>query len=173
VLLRSRVGKGSVFAVTVARGHLDEQTLLESSPPRVTGHFDLRGRLVLLVHGRFAVRQELTELLGAWSCEVVAAGSLTEMLGLLGALPRPPDLIMAEHDDADSGAAVVDLLRNDFNFEVPALLVGTADPAGAPIDVRGVLPILYRPCNAGRLRTLISNLLHPPRIEPVQARRAS
>jgi signal transduction histidine kinase/CheY-like chemotaxis protein len=172
VLLRSRVGKGSVFAVTVARGHLDEQTLLET--PRVPGHFDLRGRLVLLVHGRIAVRQELTDLLQAWSCEVVAAGSLTEMMALLGGLPRPPDLIMAEHDDADdSGAAVVELLRNEFNFEVPALLVGTAGPAGAPVDVRGALPILYRPCNAGRLRTLISNLLHPPQVEPVPARRAS
>jgi signal transduction histidine kinase/CheY-like chemotaxis protein len=174
VLLRSRVGKGSVFAVTVARGHLDEQALLESSAPPVAGHFDLRGRLVLIVHGRFAVRQELAELLGAWSCEVVAASSLTEMLGLLGGLPRSPDLIMAEHDDdGDSGAAVVDLLRNEFNFEVPALLVGTADQAGAPVDVRGALPILYRPCNAGRLRTLISNLLHPPQVEPAQARRAS
>jgi two-component system, sensor histidine kinase len=174
VLLRSRVGKGSVFAVTVFRGRLDERTLLESSR-RTTGHFDLHGRLSLLVHGRFAVRQELTELLRGWSCEVVAAGSLTEMLGLLGGLPRPPDLIMAEHDDNDdSGAAVVDLLRNEFNFEVPALLVGTAGPTGAPGDARGALPILYRPCNAGRLRTLICNLLHPPQVEPeVQARRAS
>jgi len=173
VLLRSRVGKGSVFAVTVAKGHLDEQILLESAR-REVGHFDLRGRLVLLVHGRFAVRQELTELLRAWSCEVVAAGSLTEMMGLLGGLPRPPDLLMVEHDDADdSGAAVVDLLRNEFNFEVPALLVGAAGPAGAPVDARGALPILYRPCNAGRLRTLISNLLHPPRAEPVPARRVS
>lgn len=174
VLLRSRVGRGSVFAVSVARGHLDEQTLLEPAR-RIAAHFDLRGRLVLLIQGELAVREELTELLRGWSCEVVGAGSLSEMLGMLGGLPRAPDMIMAEHDPhSDSGTAVVELLRNEFNFEVPALLIGSTGPAGAPADARGALPVLYRPCNAGRLRTLINNLLHVRApASPVQARRAS
>jgi CheY-like chemotaxis protein len=158
----------------VARGHLDERTLLEPAR-RIASHFDLRGRLVLLIQGELAVRQELTELLRGWSCEVVGAGSLSELLGMLGGLPRAPDLIMAEHDPhSDSGTAVVELLRNEFNFEVPALLIGASAPAGVPADARGALPVLYRPFNAGRLRTLISNLLqaHAP-AAPVQARRAS
>lgn len=173
VLLRSRVGKGSVFAVSVARGHMG--AILEPAR-RITGHFDLKGRLVLLVHGKPVVQEEISELLRSWSCEVVAAGSLTQMMGMLGGLPRAPDLIISEHEaHSDSGTAVVELLRNEFNFEVPALLVGlTAESAGAGADARGGVPILYWPCNAGRLRTLISNLLHVrPAAAPVQARRAS
>jgi hypothetical protein len=49
------------------------------------------------------------------------------------------------------------MLRNEFNVEVPAVLVaaGTA----AAVEANG-LPILRRPFNAGRLRTLANNLLH-------------
>lgn len=173
VWLRSRVGKGSVFAVTVARGH--REAILEPVR-RIAGHFDLKGRLVLLIQDKPVVREELTDLLRSWSCEVVAAGSLTEMMGMVGGLPRAPDLVISERDaHGDSGAAGVELLRNEFNFEVPALLVGlTAESAGSSGDARGGLPVLYWPCNAGRLRTLVSNLLHvDSAAAPVQARRAS
>jgi two-component system, sensor histidine kinase len=174
VLLRSRVGKGSVFAVSVARGQME--AIAEPAPRRIPGHFDLRGRLVLLIQGKPVVREELTELLRSWSCEVVAAGSRAEMMGMLGGLPRAPDLIVSEHDArGDSGPASVELLRNEFNFEVPALLVGlAAESAGASGEARGGLPILHWPCNAGRVRTLVSNLIHVhPAAVPVQARRAS
>jgi two-component system, sensor histidine kinase len=173
VWLRSRVGKGSVFAVTAARGH--REAILEPVR-RIPGHFDLKGRLVLLIQEKPVVREELTDLLRSWSCEVVAAGSLTEMMGMVGGLPRAPDLVISERDaHGDSGAAGVELLRNEFNFEVPALLVGlTAESAGSSGDARGGLPVLSWPCNAGRLRTLVSNLLHVDSdAAPVPARRAS
>lgn len=173
VLLRSRVGKGSVFAVSVARGQMEA---IPEPARRIAGHFDLRGRLLLLIQGKPVVQEELTELLRSWNCEVVAAASLTQMTAMLRELPRAPDLIIAEHEaHGDSGVAGVELLRNEFNFEVPALLVGlTAESAGASADTRGGLPILYWPCNAGRLRTLVSNLLHVrPAAASVQARRAS
>jgi two-component system, sensor histidine kinase len=172
VLLRSRVGKGSVFAVKVKRGHLEEQMLPEPAP-RIA-HFDLRGRLVLLIQDELAMRQELTELLRGWSCEVVAAATVSEMMGLLGGLPQAPDLIIAEDDEGgEHGAAVVELLRNEFNFEVPALLVG-ASGTGASAQVQGpsALPVLYRPCSAGRLRSLINYLLQAHAAQPVQTRRA-
>jgi len=58
---------------------------------------------------------------------------------------------------------------------VSCLLIGlTAESAGGSAEARGGLPILHWPCNAGRLRTLISNLLHVrPAAAPVPARRAS
>ncbi|HEY6924653.1 MAG TPA: hypothetical protein VI653_14365, partial [Steroidobacteraceae bacterium] len=157
----------------VARGQMMEATVEPAR--RLAGHFDLRGRLVLLVHGKPAVQEELTQLLRSWSCEVVAASSPAQMAGMLGELPRAPDLIICEHDPhGDSGTGVVELLRNEFNFEVPALLVALgAEPAGSG-DARVGLPVLHWPCNAGRLRTLVSNLLHGrSAAAPVQARRAS
>jgi hypothetical protein len=65
---------------------------------------------------------------------------------------------------------VVELLRNEFNAEVPALLVSTAAGASVATEGLGGLPVLYRPFHPGRLRTLINNLLHAP---VTRARRAS
>jgi signal transduction histidine kinase len=159
VRLRSQLGKGSVFAVTVPRAHLDAEAILERSRESPT-RLDLKGRLVLLVHHDTDARAELRKLLTSWNCEVIAAGSAAELVELFGALRRPPDLIIVEHPlhEANS-AAVVEMLRNEFNVEVPALLVG-AGPAVA-VDADG-LPVLYRPFSPGRLRTLINNLLHTP-----------
>lgn len=156
VQLRSVVGKGSVFAVTVPRAYANAATILERAR-EMTLRLDLKGRLALLIHSDLAVGEELQKLLRSWSCEVIGAGSGVEMMGLLGALRRPPDLIVAEYAaGGESGRTVVETLRNEFNVEVPAVLVGAGPPV--PVEADG-LPILHRPFNAGRLRTLVNNLL--------------
>jgi two-component system, sensor histidine kinase len=169
VQLRSKVGKGSVFSVLVARADHDDQSILDSGY-EIAARFDLKGRLALLIQDDLAGREELRGLLGSWNCEVVAAGSYAEMVRQLPQLERPPDLIIADSPvRGESGTAAVEMLRNEFNVEVPAFLVGAVEPATAA-DTREALPVLYRPLNAGRLRTLINNLLHAP---PERARRAS
>ena len=171
VELRSRVGKGSVFAVTVPRGQLDDHAILD---PRaeITAHFDLGGRLVLVVQSNLADRESVRELLTTWNCEVLAAASGPEMRASLGALSRPPDLIIADEPGAgDSGGTVVEMLRNEFNADVPALLVSVTVGPGMPGAVRDGLPVLHKPFRPGQLRTLINNVLHAP-VEQAQ-RRAS
>jgi len=167
VELRSTVGKGSVFAVTVARGHHDEYALLDPLA-EITACFDLNGRLALLVQSDLAGREALKELLTSWNCEVLTAASGAEMLASLGGLRRLPDLIIADDPPpGENGTAVVEMLRNEFNVEVPALLVSAT---AGPVEERDGLPVLHRPFHAGRLRTLINNLLHAP---VARARRAS
>jgi two-component system, sensor histidine kinase len=167
VELRSTVGKGSVFAVTVARGHHDDYALLDPLA-EITACFDLNGRLALLVQSDLTGREALKELLTSWNCEVLTAASGAEMLASLGGLRRPPDLIIADGPaPGENGTAVVEMLRNEFNVEVPALLVSAT---AGPVEERDGLPVLHRPFHAGRLRTLINNLLHAP---VARARRAS
>lgn len=167
VELRSTVGKGSVFAVSVARGHHDDYTLLDPLA-EITACFDLNGRLALLVQSDPAGREALKELLTGWNCEVLTAASGAEMLASLGGLRRLPDLIIADGPaPGENGTAVVEMLRNEFNVEVPAVLVSAT--AGS-VEERDGLPVLHRPFHAGRLRTLINNLLHAP---VARARRAS
>lgn len=171
VELRSQVGRGSLFAVTVPRARPDERVLLEEAEPPITAHFDLGGRLVLVVQSDPATRETLRKLLTAWNGEVLSAASGTEMLSKLSHLQRPADLLVVEGaPSGDSGAALVELLRNEFNAEVPALLVSAASAPGVAGQDASGLMVLSRPFHAGRLRTLINNLLHAP-VE--QARRAS
>jgi CheY-like chemotaxis protein/anti-sigma regulatory factor (Ser/Thr protein kinase) len=167
VELRSTVGKGSVFAVSVARGQHDNYSLLDPLA-EITACFDLNGRLALLVQSELAGREALKELLTSWNCEVLTAASGAEMLANLGGLRRLPDLIIADGPTpGEGGTAVVEMLRNEFNIEVPALLVSAT---AGPVEERDGLPVLHRPFHAGRLRTLINNLLHAP---VARARRAS
>jgi signal transduction histidine kinase len=171
VELRSRVGKGSVFSVTVPRGQLDDQAILD---PRaeLTAHFELGGRLALVVLSDLADRNSIVERLTAWNCEVIAAASGAAMLASLGALRRPPDLIIAdEPGSGESGSAVVEMLRNEFNADVPALLVSVTMGPGPPGAAGGGLHVLHKPYRPGQLRTLINNVLHAP-VEQAQ-RRAS
>jgi two-component system, sensor histidine kinase len=167
VRLRSRVGRGSMFSVSVLRGHPDERVLLEDPMAEISAHFDLSGRLALVVQSDPVSRETVRKLLAGWNCEVLTAASGAEMLHNLKALKRSPDLIVADGPaPAEAGSAAVELLRNEFNTEVPALLVSVA---GGTEDLGG-LPVLRRPFHAGRLRTLVNNLLHAP-VE--RARRAS
>jgi CheY-like chemotaxis protein len=163
VELRSQVGKGSMFALLVPRAQHDEQALLDSREG-LTAHFDLGGRLVLVVAGNPADRNSITERLAAWNCDVLGAPSGAEMLASLGALGRPPDLIIVDEPD---GQAVVEMLRNEFNADVPALLLSGGQPPGAHEG----LHVLHKPFRPGQLRTLINNVLHAP-VEQAQ-RRAS
>jgi signal transduction histidine kinase len=169
VRLSSTVGKGSLFAVSVPRARLDAEAILERAREK-PARFDLTGRLAFLVYDELAGREELRKSLESWNCEVIAAGSAAELMDLFGAIRRPPDLIVAEHPArGENTTAVVEMLRNEFNVEVPAMLVGVG-PALA-VDC-GELPVLYRPFNAGRLRTLVNNLLHAPPPTAPAARRA-
>jgi two-component system, sensor histidine kinase len=161
VELRSSVGKGSMFAITVPLGSQADCVPIESSPD-TAGVFDLSGALVLVIDDEGAVQEGMAALLRKWKCEVLTAGSGQEMLEQLVAVQRLPDLIVSDFRlrGAENGIEVVELLRNEFNVDIPALLV-TGDTA--PDRLRDAeasgLPILHKPLNPARLRTLIANLL--------------
>jgi CheY-like chemotaxis protein len=104
----------------------------------------------------------MAALLRKWKCDVLTAGSGAEMMGKLVAVDRLPDLIVSDYRlrGTENGIQVVEMLRNEFNVDIPALLV-TGDTA--PDRLRDAeasgLPILHKPLNPARLRTLIANLL--------------
>jgi len=161
VELRSTVGKGSMFAITVPLGAREDYVPTESSP-EAAGVFDLSGALVLVIDDEGAVQEGMAALLRKWQCEVLTAGSGKEMLQQLVTVQRLPDLIICDYRlrAGENGIEVVEMLRNEFNVDIPALLV-TGDTA--PDRLRDAeasgLPILHKPLNPARLRTLIANLL--------------
>ena len=86
--------------------------------------------------------------------------------GQAGDGERVPSLIISDYRPrapATLGAgqtlAVIDMLRGEFNTEIPAVLL-TGD-TGAEVRYQEVagLPVLQKPLNPARLRTLLANLL--------------
>jgi two-component system, sensor histidine kinase len=157
--LRSQPGKGSVFAVRVPRGRAEEFV------PAETGHVmvdrDVADSLILVIDDEADVRDSMHALLGKWRCEVVTAASSTQMLEKLVAIERLPDLIVSDYRLAgnETGIEVVARLREEFNAQVPALLI-TGDTGPEPLRnaEESGLHILHKPLNPSRLRALIANL---------------
>jgi signal transduction histidine kinase/CheY-like chemotaxis protein len=161
VELRSEVGRGSVFSVTVPRG-VQKDCVPIDAPPETTTAFDLAHALVLVVDDEAAVQDGMAAVLRRWGCDVLTSGSGEEMLAKLVGVRKSPDVIVSDYRlrGAENGIQVVEMLRSEFNAEIPALLV-TGDTA--PDRLRDAeasgLPILHKPVNPARLRTLIANLL--------------
>jgi CheY-like chemotaxis protein len=164
VRLRSIPGKGSVFCVSVPRGR--EQDVIANTAVEHTTAFDLTGVLILVIDSEPAVLQAMETLLGKWNCDVIAASSGEEMKDKLALVHRVPSLIISDYRPrapATLGAgptlAVIDMLRGEFNTEIPAvLLTGDTERPTRDQEVAG-LPVLHKPLNPARLRTLIANLL--------------
>jgi len=109
-----------------------------------------------------AVQEGMAALLRRWKCDVLTAGSGAEMMSKLVAVQRLPDLIVSDYRlrDNENGIQVVETLRSEFNVDIPALLVtGDTGPDRLRDAEASGLPILHKPLNPARLRTLIANLL--------------
>jgi signal transduction histidine kinase len=162
VRLRSRLGRGSIFSVSVPLGNIWHSDSGDSEISETVGG-EFVGTPVLLVEDDDILRQTMTQLLQRWGIEVHAAVDEAEALKLAetGLTVR---LIVADYNlKSRTGVDVVRGLRAVFGAETPAMIV-TAD--AEPRVLEGVreagLPVLIKPVSPPRLRVLMHNLLFEP-----------
>jgi CheY-like chemotaxis protein/anti-sigma regulatory factor (Ser/Thr protein kinase) len=162
VRLRSRVGQGSIFSVTVPLGNVWHSEGGEADiSETVAGEFV--GTPVLLVEDDDILRRSMTQLLQRWGITVHAAADEAEALRLAdeGVSVK---LIVADFNlKSRTGVEVVRGLRAVFGAETPAMIV-TADAEPRVLeDIRAAsLPVLIKPVSPPRLRVLMHNLLFEP-----------
>ncbi|TWA59772.1 PAS domain S-box-containing protein [Azospirillum brasilense] len=125
VTLRSRVGAGSVFSVTVPYAHKPEAGAV--AVPVANREPQLKGRTVLLVEDDEQVRRSMTMMLKRWGLRVVAVSSAGELAAALPSLRRP-HVVLTDYrlPGGDSGRSVVELVRQ--RWPVPGIII-TADTA--------------------------------------------
>ncbi len=171
VTLRSEVGRGSVFAITVPRADADAVPQPAAAPAPSFTATSLEGCFILCVDNEAGVREAMLTLLGGWSSNVAAVDSLEAARQAAAQMGRGPDIILADlhlgdgmedRVDGQDGLEVIARLRQDWGRAIPAVLI-TADRAQ---DLRrrcqtAGVDLLHKPVRPAALRALISQRWRP------------
>lgn len=156
--IQSRVGKGSVFKLSVALAAGGPAVIEPSPESSLAAHPSL---FILVVDDEIAIQRAMDTLLTGWGHQVVTAGSCTEMLDRATAFTTAPDLIISDYRlrSDENGIDTVERLRSEFNSDIPAILI-TGDTA--PDRIREAMAsdcfLMHKPVSNSRLRAAIVNL---------------
>ncbi len=159
VELKSAPGRGSCFAVRVARGDAPDAVALEAPERRDL----LAGAAVLVVDDEAAVRAGMQALLSGWGCDTRTFESLAA--ASVGCVGWRPQIIFADYRlrGGDNGVDALNSLRARHDPPPPGVIV-TGDNAAE--EVKSVAAsgyhVLYKPVAPAKLRALMQGLLSPP-----------
>ncbi|MCU0804476.1 MAG: hybrid sensor histidine kinase/response regulator [Burkholderiales bacterium] len=163
--VKSRPGRGSMFAVSVAPGGAAPRR----EGPAAHAPAPLLGRrLIALIDDDVVVRDAMVTLLAEQGLDVTAAASLEEARRALAERRRAPDLVIADMRLA-AGATGVDAvrtLRARYGADLPALLVtGETTRDRVAEAVASGIPILQKPVAPAHLLAEIDRLARAPAVK--------
>jgi CheY-like chemotaxis protein len=151
IRLRSRVGRGSVFAIELPQGYLTPTVAVHGEATTAGKKF----RIALLDDNPRVLLALSTWLEGAGH-RVVAAATLVELLDLLRT--GRPDILISDHrlPDGHTGFDAIEAARSLWGGDLPALIL-TGDTA--PGLIRSMsspgIPVLYKPIRTDVLQAAI------------------
>lgn len=165
--VRSRVGKGSVFAITVPTARAAAQPVTQTPDY----YDDMAGALVVVVDDDEAIRIGMGEILQSWGCSTVLADSADNALQRLADSDRVPDLIVADYRlrEGRTGVQGIERINAQVGRDIPAIIVtGDIAPERLREAKASGYRLLHKPVSAANLRSLASYL-----IQKAQARARS
>jgi two-component system, sensor histidine kinase len=159
--LRSVPGKGTCFCIDVplatAPAEAPALTAAGALVPAAQG-----SGLILVVDDEVAIQIAMKSLLQSWGYSVIAAGSFAEMMDRIAANTMVPRLIVCDYRlrENETGSAVIERLRNEYNDEIPGMLItgDTAPDRLKEAQASGYL-LLHKPVPNDRLREAIEELV--------------
>ena len=166
--LRSRPGRGSVFAVIIPRVKATDIT--EVREPEQLDTLD--GMKVALLEDDALVRDGMQRLLNAWGCTVVAATHVDALLNAFSRERFRPDILLCDlnlKEVLDGISAVADVRRTLSHPKLPAaFLSGDSSPETARRVRNTGIPLLLKPVQPAKLRALMQRLAAPHRYDDGQ-----
>lgn len=158
ITLRSTPGKGSMFAVDLPLSHVSR-----GRPAATVAERSLAGRLIVLIDDEQSILRAASFILQVAGCEVICAKSGLEATRLLADTTRVPDAIVCDYElnDACKGSQVIRKLRDEFNLDIPAVLV-TGNTTGGMVETEAGelgIGVLYKPLEAAALTGSLKELL--------------
>ncbi|TWA83186.1 signal transduction histidine kinase [Azospirillum brasilense] len=173
--LRSQVGRGTVFTVTVPRAALSPEpdrrltaaaramaAVATSAAATASPTDRMKGRRVLLVEDDERVRHAMTMLLKRWGVQVTAVGSAEELAARLPRMRNRPHVVLADHrlPGGQTGRAVAELVRS--RWDVPVVII-TGDTAPERLrEARSIgCRLLHKPVEPGDLAATLGDVMDP------------
>ena len=151
--LRSRVGRGAVFAVDLPRA------TAPAAAPVAFGKPGLAGRHVLAVDNDPVALSALQQVLEGWGCRVATARDSVAAEDALRA--QAADLWLFDYhlDDGDTGVALAQRLRATHGHR-PCLILSADQTEAVRRAVRDAeLPLLAKPVRPLALKSVLDRLL--------------
>ncbi len=161
--LRSQPGRGSLFAFDLPTAQPVEVPGVRSTRAAGTER-NLAGMLIVLVDDEELILDAARTLLEQWDCTVIAAPSGLSALTQLASANRAPDVLICDYRlrDEENGIGVVEAIRNEFNADIPALLItGDTDPDQIRKISASGLAVLHKPLREDELSEALSALRVP------------
>jgi signal transduction histidine kinase len=159
--LRSWLGRGSVFSITVPLG--DPRQVVAAQPTVVRRSADgISGSRVLCLDNEPAVLGGMEALLSGWGCEVIAVRDEEAALRHFREQTVVPDLALIDYhlDEGIDGIGVLEKLKALWKTDVPGIVI-TADhtqQAKQDAEQRGYA-LLPKPVKPAALRALMGRIL--------------
>ncbi len=158
ILLRSTLGKGSLFSVSLPRAFGAAVRRRSLDMPLAVG--DIHNLKVLCIDNESDVLDAMGALLGGWGCSSVMAASLDEALQRLEEMNAPPSVILADyHLNAGTGVEAVKAISSMLGRELPAVIITADHSPEVQREVRALgLVLLRKPLKAAQLRAILSRI---------------
>ncbi len=160
ISLRSVVGSGSCFEVSVPLVSPVAQAQPEQAPPVAVETDQLHGCKVLVLDNDPAILISMQALLSGWGCEVMLTENLAQ--ARRACADQPPDLVLADYhlEDQHLGLELRDWLNQSGMVATPMVML-TADRSD---DTRKAfreagVQVLNKPIKPGKLRALMTHLM--------------
>ena len=160
IAVRSLVGKGSVFSVTVPIGHKRPAAVHRSATRRPFGQF--ADPVLLVIDDQRSILDGMRAMLGGWGCTALVAASGEEALDLMAGLSRPPDLVIADYHLGAETTGVTEICRIRRMLEKPVpgiIITANNTPEVQAVVQQHGLRLLRKPLNPAQLRALLTQLL--------------
>ena len=161
--VKSTVGKGSVFAVTVPLAPADKRAIEASIVPRSQPSL-ANDKLVLVIDDDPLVLEGMSGIFRKWGCRVITADSDSKALKAVTEQDDLPDLIISDYHLANgrTGIETVEWLRGELSAPIPAFLIsGDTDPATLhEAKVKG-FHLLHKPVDPMALRAMFHQAVKP------------
>ncbi len=159
--VKSELGKGSTFEITLPVGTKPAEASIEEVDERVTNTV-LEEKVVMVVDDDDVVLDSIYRLLLSWECQVLTASTYQEAMSIVVEEELIPDVLVVDYrlPEYQTGVDLVEAICLSSQQKVPAvILTGDTGEESLTHINRSGLDFLHKPVDSEKLKNKMKALL--------------